>query len=116
MANKAYSDNEKVLHYTGSNTVVDEEVADKCGDLPHYLTVTGSATIQIVSAFGHTFRLPITLEATGSKVFNGYKLKITVAAGYTVTVNGTAVSLTDGVGYYTVGTGADIAVVVEAEA
>jgi len=86
-------------------------LADTCGYLPHDLSVTGTATVQVVSVFGWDLNTPKTI-ADGASVFNGWKLKITVSAGAAVAVNGQALSLTDVVGYYTVGTGSDVAIVV----
>lgn len=81
------------------------------GVLPHALTVTGTATVEVTSVFGWDLTTAKTI-ATGASVFNGWKLKITVSAGASATVNGAALSLTENVGYYTVGLGADVTIVV----
>lgn len=84
---------------------------DLKGELPHALTVTGTGTIQVVSVGGWDLTSAKTI-ASGAWVYNGWKLKITVTAGYTVKVNNVTVTLTNNVGYYTVGTGADVSIVI----
>jgi len=90
------------------------DLYDRCGSLPHLLSVSGSVTVEVLSIGGWELYTPKAIT-DGAWVYNGWKLKLSVCAGSSVSVNGTDLTLTDNVGYYTAGTGVDVNIVVTEE-